>query len=403
MDLTYTDSKVVQFLVDHDIPYIDTSSGLRISCFNKSDHKRGDLNPSLSIHPVDGYFHCWGCHVSGSFPQLIAALGYRSEIKKYTGLSLRNINIDISHLKKESNRLSIPGLGVFIQNNREDMVFYEKYVKSKKFTKLLPNRYDIYENDSFEKRLELINRISDNSSEYVPPSDFYRVEILDYLSERGIPVAFQRTLELYLHRNNQKYFYMPIYNVFRKRRSLLAISFNRETDPRMYFVNKISSPILGLETLNREKDVYVVEGWLDFLKMKCMGYNSIALLGNSFTAVHYSVLSSVSGKKYFVFDQDVGGVQNLKRLLKFVSITDSDWIGVFIDYKRYKDIGDIEVLDIPKELLRSNFIGVSLLKNYIVILGGTLYGYRKEEFDFDRCTFRGDTFFAEFPKKFCGT
>ncbi|MEO0074873.1 MAG: hypothetical protein ABIK31_02050 [candidate division WOR-3 bacterium] len=396
-------SKVLQFLQDHNIPYQDTTSGIRISCFNKIDHKRGDLNPSLSIHPQEGYFHCWSCGISGSFPQLIAGLGLFSEIEYYAGVDGNKYrNITIEDLKKISNRIYIPGLGEFVlklEFNRKK----DAYIKSKKFTGSPSVEFDIYKEDSLENRLKLIQLTQENKNEYIPPSnEFVKVDRIEYLYERGIPESYQKQLELYVSKKTNKYFFIPIYNIFGKKRTLMAISYDKNISPRMFFVDKVSNPMLGIESLQKDTDVYIVEGWLDYLKLKCVGLNAVALLGNSFTINHYSILHSVRGKKFFIFDQDVGGVANLKNILKFVSISDLDWVGVFIDYRRYKDIGDINVVKIIDELDKSDYIPLTIVKNYLVLLGSLVYAKKREEFDIDGYTLRSDHIFSELPKKFYG-
>lgn len=396
-------SKVIRFLEDHKISYIDTPSGIRISCFNKSGHKRGDLNPSLSIHHEEGFFHCWSCDISGSFPQLIAALGFADEIGNYTGLDpnkYRNLNIE--DLKSYTNRISIPGLGEFIHKLKYDKKIYN-FITSKKFPHVVNLDFDIYKEDTYENRMKIIKLLQENDKEFVVnENEFYRVEILDYLLERGLPDVFQRKLEIYLSKKNSKYFYIPIYNIFGKKRTLMGVSFYRDVNPRMYFVSGISNPLLGLDTIDKNKDIYIVEGWLDYLKLRAVGFNSIALLGNSFNSYHYSLLSSFKGKKYFIFDQDIGGFNQLKKVLNFISSSDMDWVGIFLNYHLYKDIGDIDVVRLYEELNNSDYISLPIIKIYLFLLGGIFYAKNRKEFSDLGYTFRSDDLFNELPKKFCG-
>lgn len=398
-------SRVLQFLTNYDIPFIEKSSGLHVSCFNKAEHPNGDTNPSLSIHPDEGYFHCWSCKVSGSFPQLIAAFGHEGSLKDYLGYVPKRLKYDIATLKQNESKISFPGIGYLYKEESSDKL--PGYVNSKKF-RGEQFQEPIYANDTLDGRLERIKRIEGETSTFdiqnVVGAKFERLLQSDYLESRGLPSRYCQNNEVYKNLNNTKYFYLPMYSITGQLRSLVGIAYDKKTTvPPMYYVSALSNPVLGLDTLSDDKDLYVVEGWLDYLKMRLCGYSVIPLLSNSFTAYHFSLCSTVKKNVYFIYDQDKGGYMTMKTILAdYLSSSTESWYGVFLNAERYKDVGDIELLTLCREIESAPTYKLVIIKKYISLLGAERFYETFENYKSDGYSFRGESVFTEFAKEYSG-
>lgn len=397
-------NKVSQFFIDENIPFEDLTSGFRIRCFNKEGHKRGDLNPSLSVHPEKGFFNCFSCKISGSFPQLVGALAGKDKIKHYCGNSVSDsIKYDIETLNNPSNKIVIPGLGVFIKSVENEKVNnFSAVASSRKFSGFVEKDTSFYVQNSFEKRMKMIKLIEGDKDFFIVPDKYYKVDYLEYLYRRGLPHNFCKKYDVFLSNENDKYFYLPIYNVFNQIRTLYGFSFEKEQDPRSYTIKSISNPIMGIESVNKDQDIYIVEGWLDYFKLKVLGYNVIATLSNSFTSFHYSFINSFKGNKYFLFDQDKGGTQQVKQVCKFISTSDTSWYGLFIDYKLYKDVGDVDLFMIDSVLNSAKKIAICKIKEYILLLGAQKLHEERDNLQSNGYTLRSNPIFTEFSAKFSG-
>lgn len=398
-------SRVLQFLLNNDINFIEKASGLYISCFNKAEHPNGDTNPSLSVHPEQGYFHCWSCKISGSFPQLIASLGHEGSVKDYLGYVPKRLKYDIETLKRNESKISFPGIGYLYKE--EGLGKMPVYANSKKF---IGDQFEsaIYTDDSLEGRLERIRRIEGDSDVFdltkVAGAKFERLEQSDYLTSRGLPSLFCKQNEIYQNLNNPKYFYIPMYSITGKLRSLVGVAYDKKnTVPPMYYVTNLSNPVLGLDTLSDDKDLYVVEGWLDYLKMRLCGYSVIPLLSNTFTPYHFSLCSAAKKNVFFVFDQDKGGYTAMKTILSdYLSTSSTSWYGIFLDHEKYKDVGDIDILNIRKEIAVSPTYKLVTIKKYISLLGAQRFYETFENYQSDGYSFRGESVFTEFAKEYSG-
>jgi hypothetical protein len=395
-------SLVIDFFNNNNINYFQaTETDIKISCFNKKDHKNGDQNPSLYINIEKGYFHCWSCHISGNFAQLIASLGFIDQINFYLkGYDKSKLKYDIETLKNQgSDVINIPGIGKFYKIKTEENKEISSILSRKvniteeidKLSKLILNG-----GGTLEDRKRLIYLIEEGRlGTFKIPEKFQRVNYLEYLSERGLPQNFCQKYEVYINKENSKYFALPIKNFKGDIINLLNISFSKETTPRMYSEVKLTNPILGFDKIDYNKNIYIVEGWLDYLKLMVSGYNAFPTLSNHFNQFHYSIVQQCSGKKFFIFDNDVPGVSMLEDVLNYISRSDTDWYGIFLNPHLYKDVGDIELLQIPYELNNSPIEPLLTFKKYKILLGIEKYNANKKIIHSDGYTFRGDPVFTD--------
>lgn len=395
-------SSVINFFNDNDINYFQaTETDVKISCFNKQDHKNGDQDPSLHVNMEKGYFHCWSCHISGNFAQLIAGLGHVNQINSYLkGYDKSKVKYDIATLKNQgSDVINIPGIGKFYKNKVEEskegaLLSSRKINVTEEISKL--SQLVLSGQGSIDDRKKLISLIeADRLNSFKIPEKFQRVNYLEYLSERGLPHNFCQEHEVYTNRENSKYFAFPIKNFKGDIINLLNISFSREATPRMYSEVKAASPVLGFDAIDYTKDIYIVEGWLDYFKLKVSGYNAFPTLGNHFNQFHYSILQQCSGKKFFIFDNDVPGVAMLEDALTYISRSDTDWYGIFLNPRLYKDVGDIELLRVTYELNNSVVEPLLTFKKYKLLLGMEKYNANKKIIHSDGYTLRSDPFFTD--------
>lgn len=407
--------KVLEFFQNNHLPFIEKSNGLMISCFNKADHPRGDQTPSLSVHKEKGYFHCWSCKISGNFGQLMGAMGYQNDIEKYSYYK-KNTTFDILTLKSKSNysslSLQFPGVGEFFSKKKERDEL-SLYLASKKIT-LNPDQVGISQHIinspefDYQSRVDFFKSNPRNIKQPDPiPEYFYKVQSLDYLTDRGLPENFCKKNDIYLSKMNADYFFIPMLNFYGGIKCFLAVCMQKKpTGPKTFYEYmgrpaSASNPILGLETLNRNADVYVVEGWLDYFKLKQLEYNCFPTLSNTFNQLHYSIINSCTKNVYFVFDQDIGGYQMLKRILPYVSRHNTEWYALLLA-KNYKDVGDVELLFLEEELKNANKIPLIHLKKYYLMLTMEKVHARLQDIDTDRYSFRGDSIFTEYNTEALG-
>lgn len=397
-------SSVLNFLNDNQVNYVpSTDSDVLISCFNKLDHKNGDLNPSLSVNADKGYFKCWSCKISGNFAQLMAGLGHYKDINSYIKhYDKSKLQYDINTLKTQSSDvIDIPGVGKFYKDKTDTRDNSDSIIKSRKIN-VTPEISDLSmrvlsEDGTPEERRKLIMLLEENRMQkFEIPEKFYRIKYLEYLCERGLPSTFCENNEVYLNRENNKYFALPIKNFNGDTVNLLNISFSRETTPRMFSeIKHMSNPILGFNDIEYNRDIYIVEGWLDYLKLKSMGYNCFPTLGNKFNYFHNSIVQRCTANKFFIFDNDVPGVSMLEDTLTFISRSDTDWFGVFLNPNEFKDVGDIELLRIPVEIKQAVIEPLLTFKKYKILLGVEKYNASKKTIHSDGYSLRSDPFFAD--------
>lgn len=401
-------SSVLTFLNDAGINYTpSTENDVLVSCFNKQDHKNGDKNPSLSVNIEKGYFKCWSCKISGNFAQLMGGLGHFHDINNYIkGYDKSKLKYDINTLKSQSSDIiNIPGVGKFYKNkdsnDNDDLLINSRKINVNdeilKLSQLVTSG-----NGTIEDRKKLIELMeSTRLNQFKIPENYQKVNYLEYLCERGLPNNFCTKNEVYVNKANNKYFALPIKNFRGDTVNLLNISHSRETTPRMYSEIKNSNPILGFNEIDYKKDIYIVEGWLDYLKMREAGYNCFPTLSNHFNNFHFSILQQCSGNKFFIFDNDVPGVSMLEDVLNYISRSDSDWYGLFLDPRQYKDIGDVDLLRIEYELKNSVVEKLLTFKKYKLLLGMEKYNANKKIIHSDGYTLRSDPFFTDIRKS-CG-
>lgn len=416
-------NNVLGFFKDKNIRHVQKGSDLLVSCFNKRDHKRGDQNPSLGVDSETGVFYCWSCHVRGVFPQLIAAYGYINEVQHYApGTPKRQrIIYDIDSLKSGEG-ISIPGIGRFLEKHADkSLENSRKYLESRKITlgeheKQISQKI-LQGSDSIQDRVDYFSRVEGDlgKSDFVLPDQLVRAKHVEYFSERGLPTNFCDHQEVYLCDKELKlpayssflsprYFYIPIRGVLGNLKSVMGVSFDKKTEPRMYHIGPpISFPVLDLDKIKFDKDLYVVEGWLDHYKLQTLGYNSLPTFSNIFGTIHFTVTNRVTANVYFVFDQDVAGYKMLQNVLNYVSRTTTNWYAVFLPHTRFKDVGDIDLLDIPLELGKAVKYPLYQIKKYLIMLGAEKYNGSKEVLNSDRYTFRGDSLYQEFGAEHFGS
>lgn len=416
-------NNVLGFLKDKGIKHVQKGPDLYVSCFNKRDHKRGDINPSLGVDGDTGVFYCWSCHVRGTFPQLIAAYGYVGEVSQYSEYkSKRRIVYDIDSLKGNGG-INIPGIGKFMEKVKDySLENSREYLESRKISlsedeRQLSDRI-ISAEYARGDRLSYIEKIDSINLEGISiPESLHRVSYIEYFSERGLPSNFCEHTEVYLAPKyveipqyksfvSPKYFYIPVRGVTNNIRTIMGVSFNKTEVPRMYHVGpKISYPLLDLNKIRYDDDLYIVEGWLDHYKLQVMGYNSFPTLSNVFNFFHYTLVNQIPPDKrvFFVFDQDVAGYHMMKDILKFTSRSTKNWYAVFLPHHKYKDVGDIELLDIPLELGSAKVISLYQIKKYMILLGAEKYNGSKEILNSDRYSFRSDSIYQEFGTEHSGS
>lgn len=278
-------------------------------------------NPSFGINIESGAYHCFACHVKGSFSDFARHFGY-----------------DVS---------SLPFLD--IPSNSDYRKAREKAVMSLRKSLSMDNKFYNKKFVSFKDAMK------DN------PNDKYTRMLIKYAANRGISQWTIRRLNFGyikygIYRNRVV---IPVYD-YSGRKILWYEGRNATNDNSVpkYWRPKYSSSSMTLYNYANilQKDyAVVVEGIFDAIKLYNCGIPGVCIFSSKISDMQYALLSAFS-KVLLAFDGDAAGKRAFSETLKYIKMNFSQGIGYEIYRVKLlenKDISDLNCNEIKNLLIKA--------------------------------------------------
>ena len=278
-----------------------------------------EKTPSFIISPEKQIYHCFGCGEGGnvfSFVMKMESLPFQEAVKLLAERA--GIKIESSPWAEEGDKKRY----LLLQSNSLALSIFQKFLKSeagKEASSYLKKRNldeEIVEkfklgfapgNNLFLEEMKKRDESRENllQSGLVTERDgllcplFRNRLIFPILNQRGECLGFGgRTLD----ESQPKYLNSPETVVFNKGHLLYGLN--------------LSSP-----EISREKSVYLVEGYVDSIKLYQAGFKNVAAsLGTAFTTQQSRILRRFTKKVVLLFDPDIAGrkaaIRNLEILIE---------------------------------------------------------------------------------------
>lgn len=268
-----------------------------------------EKTPSFTVSESKQIFYCFGCHTGGDLLEFLKKylkqdyIQILDSLEKETGLKLFERDKDYEKKEKEIKKLLEINrkAGLFFMNNlykTQDGVKALNYLKMRNLSLEIIKKFGLgYGGSDWDKLYKTL--ISENfdtkdiektgliSVTAGGIKDFFRNRVIfPIFNYKGDIIAFGgRTI------NNSlpKYVNSPESLVFSKRNTLYAFN-------------------VAKEYIDREKRVYIVEGYMDCLMMNQAGFNNtVATLGTAITEEHIKLLKPFVEEFFLIYDGDTAG------------------------------------------------------------------------------------------------
>ena len=322
----------------------------KIICTCPIHQQPEDKPPKGTVYFDTGIFNCFKCGsmtlesvIEEYFHGMLEE--YREEVYQYMPVTLGLINDKLNRVKNTGSRERIVKIDHSILNglqNAFDVPIAKDYLRSRRFLDSQIKRF--YYSDNYMK-------FGIDHGIFTPSSDKFNVPIKD--SRIVIPDIQEDHL------------------VFLQGRAMYETPIRYLT----FTVNNGFDKIWGLDTINKNKLVYVFEGTFDAIFIN----NSISMLGGSFDPdmIHSRFPSSV-----FCPDGDIWDNDSLQKVsMKFSELGGSVFIMPYFDYLKAKDINS---------LIQKNVIAIDDVNNYIkknTFRGGEAF-YKIQMLNYEKNTYR---------------
>lgn len=262
-----------------------------------------DNNPSMSVSPEKQIYTCFVCGASGnvfSFVQDYENVTFPESVKAVANKIGYNLNIDVKTKRVNEKYFEILDIAskYYINNlNSKDGNSARKYLNNRNLSDEIINTFKIgvaFSDNNLSKLLTQkgytindLTTIGLSGEGYSIYDIFQNKIIFPITNERGEVIAFSG--RIYNNEEGNKYVNSKESIIFKKGNVL-------------YNYDKAKSEV------NKKKEVYVVEGFLDAIKMHSIGVkNVVATMGTALTKEHTSLLKKLNAKIILLFDNDDAG------------------------------------------------------------------------------------------------
>ncbi len=272
-----------------------------------------DSNPSLTISPVKGFYHCFSCGAHGTAVGFLMNYEHLSFVEAIESLA-SNLGIEIPYeknqqpIKKNNNLFDLlERIQAHYQLELKNDETAIEYLKNRGITGKIAKRFNIgyapsgWRNimDSFGKSSTEIEKLTtlglvipkDNNNHY----DRFRERIMFPIRDsRGRFIGFGGRI---LNQDQPKYLNSPETPLFHKGREL-------------YGLYECQQALRKIERL------VVVEGYMDVISLAQHGIDyAVASMGTATTDDHFNRLFRLTDYIYFCFDGDQAGLDAAWRAL----------------------------------------------------------------------------------------
>lgn len=319
-----------------------------------------DRHPSMSINQNKGIAKCFSCGAGGNAISFIQK--YENEIN-HNSIGLRDAM---------QKAIDIQGLNITIPQRRNELLT-EEQKERQKYSNILKDAITIT-----EKNLRLDNAESIKSIEYLK-NRHLSDEVVKHFHIGYDPnknTLFDELLEKYnvndlIELGIAKEYNNWVSDVFSNRITIPI--FDENGNPVGFGARTISNAITPkylntkanklfdksnllfnyhqAKSYARNDEIIIVEGYMDVISSKAMGFdNVVGTMGTAITKEHINLLKKLKCEITLSLDNDSAGkdamIRAIPELLKEdlkVNVLDINKLG------NYKDFGDLQVANIPKE------------------------------------------------------
>ncbi len=289
-----------------------------------------EKTPSFTVDPDKQLFYCFGCHAGGdlfSFVMKKEGLSFREALVHCAQAAGVDLPSSASSEKSE-HRKAQREEKLLLRVNALAQIFFEHTLKS------LPSGHPLFA--YLKKRGLSPSLLSLGGVGYAPPA---WQGLSDFLSSRRAPLALAEKLGLVRQKSGRYYDFFRNRLIFPIRdqsgavrgfggrilENDTALQGSSSADGPKY-LNSPESPIYhkrealyGLSTLkarlDRDTPLFVVEGYIDCLRLSDAGFPALAPLGTALTAEQGKYLKRLSDRITLVFDADTAGLRALVKAI----------------------------------------------------------------------------------------
>lgn len=260
-----------------------------------------DKNPSMSVSPSRGIFHCFSCKVGGDAIKFVMdyeKLSYPEAVEKIAGLQNFTLNYVRGGEPAKENKHILENANAFYRSLLYKTPAAVEYLYSRGITDELIDKFELGFAPSSDQTLRLLQ------NDQIEPKEALEVGIVKQ-NENGIYASFinRITFPIYTHAGR-------------------LVGFGGRTisgNPAKY-VNSPQSAVFDKSTLfygyhlaKREiftkNQIIVTEGYMDVIMLHKAGFNNVvAVLGTALTTKHLPLLKRGEISVILCFDGDDAGI-----------------------------------------------------------------------------------------------
>lgn len=260
-----------------------------------------DKNPSMSVSPSRGIFHCFSCKAGGDAIKFVMdyeKLSYPEAVEKIAGLQNFTLNYVRGGEPAKENKHILENANAFYRSLLYKTPAAVEYLYSRGITDELIDKFELGFAPSSDQTLRLLQ------NDQIEPKEALEVGIVKQ-NENGIYASFinRVTFPIYTHAGR-------------------LVGFGGRTisgNPAKY-VNSPQSAVFDKSTLfygyhlaKREiftkNQIIITEGYMDVIMLHKAGFNNVvAVLGTALTTKHLPLLKRGEISVILCFDGDDAGI-----------------------------------------------------------------------------------------------
>lgn len=325
-----------------------------------------DKNPSMSINPQKGFFHCFACKAGGDvfrFVQDYERVSFQEAVEKVAQIC--NFSLNYTSQKQESNKALyeiLPLLNAFYKQNLSQHKEAINYLYSRALSDEDIRKFELGFAPSSEEslrllkneKIELKNALECGAVKFSTEQNEYYASFIKRISfpiydYKGLLVGFGgRTLN---SEQKAKYVNSPQCRLFDKSRIFYAFH-------------------LAKDAIAKQKEMIVCEGYMDAIAFHKAGLNNaVAVLGTALTTQHLPLIKRYEARVILCFDSDSAGFNAAMRSAHLLSINKIG--GKVVILEGGKDAAELVANHQSQQLFQALEKGVELSEFYIRgIIGG---------------------------------
>lgn len=260
-----------------------------------------DKNPSMSVSPSRGIFHCFSCKAGGDAIKFVMdyeKLSYPEAVEKIAGLQNFTLNYVRGGEPAKENKHVLENANAFYRSLLYKTPAAVEYLYSRGITDELIDKFELGFAPSSDQTIRLLQ------NEQIEPKEALEIGIVKQ-NENGIYASFinRITFPIYTHAGR-------------------LVGFGGRTisgNPAKY-VNSPQSAVFDKSTLfygyhlaKREiftkNQIIITEGYMDVIMLHKAGFNNVvAVLGTALTTKHLPLLKRGEISVILCFDGDDAGI-----------------------------------------------------------------------------------------------